>query len=45
MSQEIELKLSLPRKALPALRRHPLFAAATKQGNAVNVWHIERVRH
>jgi len=37
MSQEIELKLSLPRKALPALRRHPLFAAATRQGNAVTL--------
>jgi adenylate cyclase len=37
MSQEIELKLSLPRKALPALRRHPLFAGASKQGNAVTL--------
>ncbi len=37
MSQEIELKLSLPRKALPALRRHPLFAGAAKQGNAVTL--------
>lgn len=37
MSQEIELKLSLPRKALPALRRHPLVAAAAKQGNAVTL--------
>ncbi|BAL23373.1 hypothetical protein AZKH_1037 [Azoarcus sp. KH32C] len=37
MSQEIELKLSLPRRALPALRRHPLFVAAEKQGNAVTL--------
>lgn len=32
MSQEIELKLSLPRSALAALRRHPLFAAAPPVG-------------
>ena len=32
MSHEIELKLTLPRKALPALRRHPIVAAATKLG-------------
>ena len=37
MSQEIELKLSLPAKALPALRRHPLFAAAARQGNAATL--------
>jgi adenylate cyclase len=30
MSQEIELKLALPRKALPALRRHPIVQAAEK---------------
>lgn len=34
MSQEIELKLSLPPGALPALRRHPLFMGGAKQGNA-----------
>lgn len=34
MSQEIELKLALPARALPALRRHPLLAAAPKLGNA-----------
>lgn len=32
MSQEIELKLALPRKALPALRRHPIVQAAAKPG-------------
>lgn len=32
MGQEIELKLSFPRKALAALRRHPLLAAAAPQG-------------
>lgn len=32
MNHEIELKLAVPRKALPALRRHPLFAAAEKVG-------------
>ncbi|NMG76535.1 CHAD domain-containing protein [Aromatoleum diolicum] len=37
MSQEVELKLTLPRKALPALRRHPLIAGAAKQGNAVTL--------
>jgi len=37
MSDEIELKLGLPRKAVAALRRHPLFAAAEKQGNAVTL--------
>ena len=30
MSQEIELKLSLPASALPALRRHPLISTAPK---------------
>lgn len=34
MSQEIELKLSLPARALPALRRHPLITAAPKLGKA-----------
>lgn len=34
MSQEIELKLALPARALPALRRHPLVAGAIKLGNA-----------
>lgn len=37
MSQEIELKLSIPRKALAALRRHSLFAGAVKQGNAATL--------
>lgn len=32
MAQEIELKLTLPRSAVPALRRHPLFAAAPPTG-------------
>ncbi len=32
MSQEIELKLSLPARSLSALRRHPLVAAAQKLG-------------
>lgn len=34
MSQEIELKLALPARALPALRRHPLVASAQKVGKA-----------
>lgn len=34
MGTEIELKLSLPRSALAALRRHPLLLAAPKSGNA-----------
>jgi len=34
MSQEIELKLALPKRALAALRRHPLVAGAEKLGNA-----------
>ncbi len=37
MNQEVELKLSLPARALPALRRHPVVAAATKLGNAVTL--------
>ncbi|KON80853.1 CHAD domain-containing protein [Azoarcus sp. PA01] len=37
MSQEIELKLSLPAKSLPALRRHPIFSGAARQGNAVTL--------
>lgn len=32
MSQEIELKLSLPSRSLPALRRHPLVAGAPREG-------------
>ncbi len=40
MSEEIELKLALPRKALPSLRRHPLFANAPKSGNAVTLENI-----
>ncbi|PKO56575.1 MAG: inorganic triphosphatase [Betaproteobacteria bacterium HGW-Betaproteobacteria-21] len=35
MSQEIELKLSLPARALPALKRHPLVAGASREGNAL----------
>lgn len=34
MSREIELKLALPRRALPALRRHALVAASEKIGTA-----------
>lgn len=37
MSQEIELKLALPSRAVPALRRHPLFATASRLGNAVTL--------
>lgn len=37
MSHEIELKLALPKSALPALRRHPLVAGAEKLGNAVTL--------
>lgn len=37
MSQEIELKLSLPPGALPALRRHALFTGGAKQGNATTL--------
>lgn len=37
MSQEIELKLSLPRRSLAALRRHPLVAEAEKLGNAATL--------
>lgn len=37
MSHEIELKLALPHRALPALRRHPLVSAAQKLGNAVTL--------
>lgn len=32
MSNEIELKLALPRAALPALRRHPIFQGSEKVG-------------
>ncbi|MDD3354918.1 CYTH and CHAD domain-containing protein [Zoogloea sp.] len=34
MSHEIELKLTLPPKALAALRRHPLIAEAPREGRA-----------
>lgn len=34
MSHEIELKLTLPQKALPALRRHSLIADAPRDGRA-----------
>ncbi len=34
MSHEIELKLTLPQKALPALRRHPLIAEAPRDGHS-----------
>ncbi len=37
MSHEIELKLSLPPGALPALRHHPLFTGSAKQGNATTL--------
>ncbi len=37
MSHEIELKLALARRTLPALRRHPLVAGAEKCGNAVTL--------
>ncbi|MFT3759157.1 CHAD domain-containing protein [Thauera sp.] len=37
MSQEIELKLALPKRALAALRRHPLVASAEKLGNTVTL--------
>lgn len=37
MSEEIELKLALPRAALAALRRHPLVAGAEKLGNTVTL--------
>lgn len=37
MANEIELKLALPRRALPALRRHPLIAACAPQGRAVTL--------
>ena len=40
MSQEIELKLSLPRKALPALRRHHVFAAAAPQGKPATLENV-----
>lgn len=34
MSHEVELKLALPARAVPALRRHPLVAGAHKLGKA-----------
>lgn len=37
MGHEIELKLALPRRTLPALRRHPLLAGAERCGNAVTL--------
>ena len=37
MSHEIELKLTLPQKALPALRRHPLIADAPRDGRSVTL--------
>jgi inorganic triphosphatase YgiF len=37
MANEIELKLSLPRKALPALRRHPLILACEPQGRTMTL--------
>ncbi len=37
MSREIELKLTLPQKALPALRRHPLIADAPRDGRSVTL--------
>ena len=37
MSKEIELKLSLLPEGLRALRRHPLFTGAAKQGNATTL--------
>ncbi|MBR0568537.1 CYTH and CHAD domain-containing protein [Azoarcus sp. L1K30] len=37
MSQEIELKLSFPRRALAALKRHPLIAGAAREGNAATL--------
>jgi len=37
MSKEIELKLALPKAALPALRRHPLLQQGEKLGNAVTL--------
>lgn len=40
MSQEIELKLALPKRALPALRRHPLVSAATPLGKACTLDNI-----
>lgn len=37
MTQEIELKLTLPARALPALRRHPLVASASREGAATTL--------
>lgn len=37
MSDEIELKLGFPRKALPALLRHPIIQTAPKLGNAATL--------
>lgn len=37
MSQEVELKLALPRAALTTLRRHALIAGAEKLGNVVTL--------
>ena len=37
MSHEIELKLTLPQKSLPTLRRHPLIAEAPRDGRSVTL--------
>jgi len=37
MNHEIELKLILPRKLLPSLRRHPLVAGAAKIGQSMTL--------
>jgi adenylate cyclase len=37
MSQEIELKLALPARAVAALRRHPVVVSAQKLGNALTL--------
>lgn len=37
MSQEIELKLALPKAALSALRRHPMLQSGEKLGNALTL--------
>jgi len=37
MSHEIELKLTLPHKSLPALRRHPLITSAPRDGRSVTL--------
>lgn len=37
MAREIELKLTLPKRSLPALRRHPLIAGSESAGPAVTL--------